>query len=153
MSEAAIPRRMNLSVQYACSDADLPTRADIRRWLRGAENGAAQLTVRFVDREEGQALNRDYRDKDYATNVLSFPYEVEPILCGDLVLCWPVLRDEALAQGKSLEEHAAHLIVHGCLHLQGFDHETDAEAAEMEGQERAIVQELGYADPYAGEER
>lgn len=153
MTIASSPRRLNLSVQYALQDADLPTRADIRRWLRGAEPGAAQITVRFVDRDEGQSLNRDYRGRDYATNVLSFPYEVEPVLCGDLVLCWPVLRDEAQAQRKTLQEHAAHLIVHGCLHLQGFDHETDAEAAEMEGLERAILQELGYADPYAGEDR
>lgn len=153
MTTASLPRRLNLSVQYALQDADMPTRADIRRWLRGAEPGAAQITVRFVDREEGQLLNRDYRGRDYATNVLSFPYEIEPVLCGDLVLCWPVLREEAQAQGKTLQEHAAHLVVHGCLHLQGFDHESDAEAAAMEGLECAILQELGYANPYAGEDR
>ena len=109
-----------------------------------------QITVRFVDAEEGQGLNREFRGKDYATNVLSFPYESEPVICGDLVICSPVVEREAKEQDKSLEAHIAHLIVHGMLHLQGYDHETSkADARRMENHERAILLALGYADPYS----
>ncbi len=149
MSPASIPRRLDLSVQYALSSEGLPTRQQIRTWVRAAEPGAAHVAVRFVEREEGQSLNSQYRGKDYATNVLSFPYETDPILEGDLVLCWPVVVDEASTQGISQEAHCAHLIVHGMLHLQGWDHETDEEAEEMEAEEREILATLGYPDPYA----
>lgn len=148
---SSIPRRLNLSVQYALPADGLPTRPQIRAWVRTAETGAAHVTVRFVGREEGLELNTQYRGKNYATNVLSFPYETDPILEGDLVLCWPVVADEAATQGISTEAHCAHLIVHGVLHLQGWDHETDAEAEEMEAEERTILAELGYPDPYAQE--
>ena len=148
---ATPPRRLNLSVQYVLQHTSLPDRTQLRRLIRAAEPGAAQLTVRFVDSEEGRGLNAEYRGKDYATNVLSFPYEVEPILAGDLVLCWPVVLEEALAQGKPVEAHCAHLIVHGVLHLQGWEHEEDAEAEEMEAEERTILAALGYPDPYANE--
>ncbi|NSL53717.1 rRNA maturation RNase YbeY [Uliginosibacterium aquaticum] len=148
---SAVPRRLNLSVQYALQAEGLPERSQLRGWIRAAEPGAAQLTVRFVDREEGRGLNAEYRGKDYATNVLSFPYEQEPILTGDLVLCWPVVVEEAAAQDKPVEAHCAHLIVHGVLHLQGWEHEEDAEAEEMEQEERTILAELGYPDPYANE--
>lgn len=146
-------KRLNLSVQYACPAANLPTRVQIRAWTRAALNvdgmRGGQITVRFVDAEEGQSLNRDYRHKDYATNVLSFPYALEPIVCGDLVLCAPVVAREAAEQGKPLEAHYAHLIVHGMLHLQGYDHETDeSEAQRMETQERALLATLTYPDPY-----
>jgi len=148
---ATPPRRLNLSVQYALQAPDLPDRTQLRRWIRAAEPGAAQLTVRFVEGVEGRTLNAGYRGKDYATNVLSFPYETEPVLLGDLVLCWPVVQEEAAAQGKSVEAHCAHLIVHGILHLQGWEHEEDAEADEMEAEERTILAALGYPDPYANE--
>lgn len=151
MPSASLPRRLNLSVQYALPREALPSRQTIRTWVRAAESGAAQVTVRFVDRDEGQALNAQYRAKDYATNVLSFPYETDPVLMGDLVLCWPVVVEEAHAQGITDETHCAHLIVHGILHLQGWDHETDEEAVEMEAKEREILAALGYPDPYAGE--
>ncbi len=151
MTIAPPARRLALSVQYALQHAALPERSLIRRWVRCAEPGAAQVTVRFVDAEEGRSLNAAYRGKDYATNVLSFPYETEPVLTGDLVLCWPVVLDEAAAQGKLPEAHAAHLVVHGVLHLQGWEHEDDAEAEEMEQEERTILAELGYPDPYANE--
>jgi probable rRNA maturation factor len=106
--------------------------------------------VRFVDGDEGRSLNRDYRGKDYATNVLSFPYASGENICGDLVLCQPVVEREAKEQGKSLEAHSAHLIVHGMLHLQGHDHETGrADAERMEALEREILANLGYPDPYA----
>lgn len=149
-------KRLNLSVQYACNTAGLPLRPQIRAWARatldvdGRRGG--QVTVRFVDAEEGQSLNRDYRNKDYATNVLTFSYELEPVVCGDLVVCAPVVAQEAVAQGKSPEAHYAHLIVHGMLHLQDYDHEeSEAEARQMEDQERAILAALGYPDPYADE--
>ena len=147
-------RRLNLSVQYACNKDHLPLRQKIQSWARAALNvdgmRGGQVTVRFVDAEEGQALNREFRNKDYATNVLSFPYESEPVVCGDLVICSPVVEREAKEQDKSLEAHIAHLIVHGMLHLQGYDHETSkADARRMENHERAILLALGYADPYS----
>lgn len=147
--------QLSLSVQYACKDAALPSRPQVRRWvswaLKATAPTTAAVTVRFVEAEEGQALNRDYRHKDYATNVLSFPYEFPPELAGDLVVCLPVVLKEASAQGKSAEAHFAHLIVHGMLHLQGYDHEDDGEAEEMEAVERQIMMKMGYEDPYAGE--
>ena len=149
-------RRLNLSVQYACNKDALPLRAQIRTWVRAAldVDGArgGQITVRLVDAEEGQELNRDYRGKDYATNVLSFPYEVDPVVCGDLVLCAPVVAREAAEQGKALDAHYAHLIVHGLLHLQGYDHELgEAQARQMEDHERTILASLGFTDPYLDE--
>ena len=147
-------RRLNLSVQYACNKDHLPLRQKIQSWARAALNvdgmRGGQIPVRFVDAEEGQGLNREFRGKDYATNVLSFPYESEPVICGDLVICSPVVEREAKEQDKSLEAHIAHLIVHGMLHLQGYDHETSkADARRMENHERAILLALGYADPYS----
>jgi probable rRNA maturation factor len=140
---------LHLSVQYACNDDGLPSRQRVRRWARATLIGDAEVTVRFVDAEEGQQLNRDYRGKDYATNVLSFAYSSEPTVTGDLVICVPVVLREAAAQGKQVEAHFAHLTVHGMLHLQGYDHETSAaEAARMENMEREILKRLGFADPY-----
>lgn len=139
---------LRLSVQYALKDAVLPTRAEVRKWARATRPGAAELTVRFVDAEEGRALNAQYRGKDYATNVLTFPYAREPLLSGDLVLCLPVVLREAAEQGKTATAHFAHLVVHGMLHLQGYDHETGAEARIMEQMERDILDRLGYPDPY-----
>ena len=147
-------KRLNLSVQYVCNKKGLPLRPQIRAWARAALNvdgmRGGQITIRFVDSEEGQSLNRDYRGKDYATNVLSFPYETEPVVCGDLVICTPVVEREAAEQGKSPEAHFAHLVVHGILHLQGYDHETGKkEARLMENHERAVLRTMGYADPYS----
>lgn len=144
---------LSLSVQYACKDAALPSRPQVRRWVRAALSTSgdlpAEVTVRFVDAEEGQVLNRDYRHKDYATNVLSFVYESESRVVGDLVVCLPVMLREAAEQGKSPEAHFAHLIVHGMLHLLGYDHETGAkDAARMEAKEREVLADLGYPDPY-----
>ncbi len=144
----ATPARLSLSVQYAVREASLPTRAEVRKWVRATRPGAAEVTVRFVDAEEGRALNAQYRGKDYATNVLTFPYAREPALSGDLVLCLPVVLREAAEQGKTASAHFAHLVVHGMLHLQGYDHETGAEARIMERMERDILDRLGYPDPY-----
>ena len=141
---------LSLVVQYACDIPGLPSRPQIRRWVRAACVGPAQVTVRFVDEAEAQLLNRDYRKKDYATNVLSFPYSADPVLIGDLVLCASVVMREAEQQRKAATAHFAHLILHGMLHLQGYDHATsDAEAERMETREREILAQFGYPDPYA----
>jgi len=135
----------------------LPLRPKIRAWVRAALDvdgkRGGQITIRFVEPEEGQSLNSNYRGKDYATNVLSFPYETAPFVAGDLVICAAVVEREAAEQGKTLEAHYAHLIVHGILHLQGYDHETgdetgDEHAQQMEAMERSILAQLGFADPY-----
>jgi probable rRNA maturation factor len=136
-------------VQYACNREGLPLRTDFVRWARAALTGGGTITIRLVDAEEGQELNRDYRGKDYATNVLSFPYDTEPLVMGDLVICPSVVAREAAEQNKPLDAHYAHLTVHGMLHLQGWDHEEDDEAQAMEDTEREILAALGYPDPYA----
>ncbi|WP_028995148.1 rRNA maturation RNase YbeY [Azonexus hydrophilus] len=147
----AASNRLDLSVQYACNREGLPLRADFVRWARAALIGGGQVTIRLVDADEGQALNRDYRGKDYATNVLSFPYETEPLVMGDLVICPAVVAREATEQNKPLAAHYAHLTVHGMLHLQGWDHEDDVEARDMEDEERTILAALGFPDPYGDE--
>jgi probable rRNA maturation factor len=140
--------RFSLAVQYACHHAALPSRPQVRRWARAAAETGVQVTVRFVDAEEGLMLNRSFRGKDYATNVLSFSYETQPVV-GDLVLCVPVVLREAREQKKSAAAHFAHMIVHGMLHLQGYDHETSVkEAVHMEAKEREILARFGVADPY-----
>ncbi len=137
-----------LHEQAATHRAALP-RHKVARWIRHALDQDAQVTVRIVDTEEGQALNRDYRHRDYATNVLTFDYDETP-LCADLVLCAPVVAREAREQNKNLQAHYAHLIVHGSLHAQGWDHETsEADALEMEARETQILAGLGFEDPYA----
>lgn len=140
--------RLNLSVQYACDRDGLPVRADFVRWARAALLGGGEVTIRLVDAEEGQTLNHEYRGKDYATNVLSFPYETEPVVMGDLVICPSVVAKEASEQKKPLDAHYAHLTVHGMLHLQGWDHENDDDAQAMENEEKDILAALGYPDPY-----
>jgi probable rRNA maturation factor len=145
--------KLTLSVQYA--DPRLKEsvpRTLIRRWIAAALFAPAELTVRFVDAAEGQTLNRDYRGKDYATNVLTFAYtedEDSEVTQADIILCTDVLEKEAAEQNKPLLDHAAHLIVHGVLHAQGYDHEDETEADEMEGIEIEILQQLGFANPYA----
>jgi probable rRNA maturation factor len=142
-------QRLNLSVQFAAGkDASQPKRTDFVTWARAALVGGGQITIRLVSPEEGQELNHNYRGKDYATNVLSFPYEREPVVCGDLVICPTVVAREAAEQKKTLLAHYAHLTVHGILHLQGFDHENAQEATLMETREREILATLGYPDPY-----
>lgn len=140
----------------------VPVLRTLRRWAvaaLGTGTAGANVTVRIVGSAEGRRLNRDWRDRDYATNVLSFGYSLPSgknggkrgSLHGDLVLCAPVVEKEARAQAKTLTAHYAHLVVHGLLHLQGYDHEDDAEAGRMERRERLILKRLGYADPYAAE--
>ncbi|MCS6762879.1 MAG: rRNA maturation RNase YbeY [Candidatus Protistobacter heckmanni] len=146
---------LSLSIQFpdASHKALLP-RARLRKWVAAAQQEDCAFTLRFVDAEEGRALNSDYRGKDYATNVLTFAYD-EDMPAGedehcqaDIVLCRPVVQAEAEAQGKTLEAHYAHLVVHGVLHAQGYDHERKAEAERMEALETGILAHLGFADPY-----
>lgn len=140
--------KLSLAVQYAVKPDAVPTRHQFRKWAMAALECDAEIALRIVDSEEGRDLNRDYRGKDYATNVLTFPLDDDPVLMGDIVLCAPVVEKEAVEQGKSLEAHYAHLTVHGILHMQGYDHETDKDAILMETLESQIVTKLGYADPY-----
>jgi probable rRNA maturation factor len=141
--------RLALTVQYAVAAATLPAPAALRRWARAALERDAAVTIRFVGTREGRRLNAGYRGRDYATNVLAFVYDEGVPLSGDLVLCAPVLRAEARAGGRTLAEHCAHLVVHGMLHLQGYDHDTDRRARRMEARETALLASLGIADPYA----
>jgi probable rRNA maturation factor len=145
---------LSLSLQFgALPDAALHRAAlprhRVARWLRHALHSDAEITVRIVGAEEGQALNRDYRGKDYATNVLTFDYTLEPVVTADLVLCAPVVAREAQENQKTLQAHYAHLLVHGALHAQGHDHETgEADAQAMEALEIDILARLGIENPY-----
>lgn len=141
---------LTLSLQFADAShrAHLP-RHKVARWIRAALAAPGEITVRIVGAEEGQALNREFRGKDYATNVLTFDYSHEPVVMADLIICAPVVEAEAREQKITLEAHYAHLLVHGTLHAQGDDHEDEAEAVEMESKETAILAGLGFADPYA----
>ena len=141
---------LRLSLQFAdARHRGTLARTDVARWIRAALAAPAEITVRVVDDDEGLALNRQFRGQDHATNVLTFPYDDAPMLRADLVLCAPVVEAEAKAQGISLVAHYAHLIVHGTLHAQGFDHERAADAKRMEARETEILIGLGFADPYA----
>lgn len=151
--------RIELDIQRAI-DTDYPSDEQLLLWCKHGlrqRTAPSELTIRLVDSEEGLALNSQWRQRDYATNVLSFPAEVPeglldiPLL-GDLVICVPVVAREAQEQGKSLDAHWAHLVIHGCLHLLGYDHIDDQEAEEMEALEREMLADLGYPDPYAESE-
>lgn len=142
---------LGLTIQFAVAKEDLPGRGVFRQWAKAALLTDADVTLRLVDVEEGRLLNQNYRGKDYATNVLTFAYgtDEEGLLSGDIVLCAPIVAEEAAAQGKTLTAHYAHMVVHGMLHLQGYDHETgEAEAIAMEAVESFIMQRLGFPDPY-----
>jgi probable rRNA maturation factor len=124
-------------------------RSRLRVFAQAALERPVQVTLRLVDEAEGRRLNRDFRGKDHPTNVLTFVYDEADPLSGDVVLCAPLVAAEARSQHKELEAHYAHLVVHGMLHLQGYDHESDAEASVMEARETEILGKLGYPDPYA----
>lgn len=135
-------------VQYATNSTDVPTRPQFRRWVKAALTQEAEIVLRIVDEAEGCELNHQFRNKDYATNVLTFVYDDTQPLTGDIVLCAPVVSKEAQQQHKNLIAHYAHLTVHGILHLQGYDHIEEAEAVVMEQLETQILARLGYDDPY-----
>jgi len=140
--------KISLAVQYATDAEHLPARAQFRRWIKAALQRDVQITLRIVDEDEGRVLNRDFRGKDYATNVLTFVYDDAQPLSGDIVICAPVVEKEAREQHKDVLAHYAHLTIHAALHLQGYDHENEQDAAEMEARETALLAKLGYADPY-----
>ncbi len=141
--------RLALHLQVVSRAAPVPTSAQVRRWARAALKGSAEITVRIVGAAEARILNRRYRGRDYAANVLSFPYALRRgLVQGDIVLCAPVIAREALVQGKAVEAHLAHLTVHALLHLQGYDHLRRRDAARMETMEKKLLAKLGYPDPY-----
>ena len=141
---------LSLSLQFADKrHRDHLPRHRVARWIRAALAADGEITVRIVDADEGQTLNREFRQKDYATNVLTFDYATEPVVMADLVLCAPVIEREAQEQGKSLAAHYAHMLAHGTLHAQGWDHLKKKEAEAMEAHEREILASLGFDDPYA----
>jgi len=135
-------------VQYVTTSSDVPTRPQFRRWVNAALMQDAEIVLRLVDEAEGRELNQQFRQKDYATNVLTFVYDDTEPLTGDIVLCAPVVSKEAQVQHKPLLAHYAHMTVHGVLHLQGYDHIEDAEAVRMEQLEMQILARIGYDDPY-----
>jgi len=140
---------LSLSLQFADkSHRDSLPRHKVARWIKAALDTDAEIAVRIVGADEGQALNQDFRKKNYATNVLTFDYAQEPVVMADLVICAPVIEQEAAEQGKTLEAHYAHMLVHGTLHAQGWDHIKKKEAEAMEAREREILAALGFADPY-----
>jgi probable rRNA maturation factor len=148
--QPALPA-LRLSLQFAdASHRALLPRHRVRRWLRASLTAPAELTVRFVGADEGRELNRRFRDQDYATNVLTFGYQIEPLIVADLVLAAPVVEREARERGLDLAAHYAHLLVHGALHAQGMAHERAGEARRMQARESAVLAALGFADPYAG---
>lgn len=142
---------LRLTIQFAVNAVDqteIPSRLLFRKWVKAGLNKPAEIVIRIVGRHEGETLNHNFRGKRSATNVLTFVYADEAPLSGDIVLCAPVIWEEAQQQGKNLVAHYAHLTIHGVLHLQGYDHVSDRDAAVMESLETEIITRLGYADPY-----
>ena len=140
--------KLSLSVQYASAAPHLPTRTQLRRWINIALQRDVNITLRLVDKPEGRELNKKYRGKNYATNVLTFVYNDAELLEGDVVICAPVVQQEAMDQHKGLLAHYAHLTLHAVLHLQGHGHDNEADAAGMEAWETALMLKLRYPDPY-----
>lgn len=144
---------LRVALQHASREKGLPTDEDFQRWAQAAlQPESAEVVIRIVDEEESRQLNRDYRGRDKPTNVLSFPFEAPPEVAmehlGDLVICAPVVAEEAAWQGKLLQHHWAHMVVHGMLHLQGYDHQNQEEAEQMESLEQKLLEDMGIPDPY-----
>ena len=136
------------SVTYACDRTGLPSTQQLRRWVMAALRVDAEINVLIAEREEATQLNQQYRGKDYAPNVLTFAFSEDPMVAADIMICAPVVKEEAQQQGKSLMSHFAHMMVHGVLHAQGYDHEVEAQAELMEQIEIQTLTKLGYANPY-----
>ncbi len=145
---ATRPSTLQLTIIGREKFAGLPARSTLRRWVRMALQHDAQLNLVFVNASAGRRLNREFRGRDYATNVLTFAYARKPLVAADIVLCAPVLRREARQGGRSLRSHVAHLVIHGVLHAQGFDHESRREALTMQAREQQLLARLRIADPY-----
>lgn len=148
-TERTASARLSLSVQLGDEIDALPaSRAQLRRWVAASIPSDAQIVLRFVGTREGRALNTTYRDRDYATNVLTFDYENNEALQADIVICLPIVQREARAQGKTLQAHLAHLVLHGVLHASGLEHDTDEGAAHMQARETALLARFGLPDPW-----
>jgi probable rRNA maturation factor len=144
--------RLRLQIQIDPEAGELPVgRAQLRRWVASALSADAQFVLRFVGQAEGRALNRQFRGRNRPTNVLTFDYGADPVVTADIVICMPVVRTEAAAQGKSEADHLGHLVVHGVLHAQGHDHQDEEEAERMEARETAILRRFGIGDPYGAQ--
>lgn len=140
--------KIHLTLQNASSELATPTKKQFLKWAKAALRVDTEVTIRIVDKDEGQAFNLAYRGKDYATNVLTFPLSETPHLIGDIIICAPIVIEEAHAQQKPIEAHFAHLTVHGILHLHGYDHEVEKQADLMESIEVTTLVKLGFSDPY-----
>jgi len=149
-----MPTKLTIEIQYAnpaieAAVSRVANTSVIKKWVRAATGHGGLLTLRFVNTAEGKKLNFSFRKKDYATNVLTFPYELSKnTLAADIIFCLPIIRKEAKEQNKLLKAHLAHLIVHGCLHAQAYDHETKKDAEKMEALELNILSQLGFTNPY-----
>jgi len=149
------PSKLEIDIQFANNSIEekvlaIASTVTMKKWVKETIQLSGLITLRFVNAAEGKKLNFAFRNKDYATNVLTFPYELtKKTLTTDIIFCLPVIQKEALGQGKTVKAHLAHLIIHGCLHAQGLDHESDKEARKMEGKEIALMQSLGFDNPYA----
>ena len=149
------PSKLEIDIQFANNSIEekvlaIASAVTMKKWVKEAIQLSGLITLRFVNAAEGKKLNFAFRNKDYATNVLTFPYELtKKTLTTDIIFCLPVIQKEALGQGKTVKAHLAHLIIHGCLHAQGLDHEGDKETKKMEGKEIALLKSLGFDNPYA----
>lgn len=150
-----LPSKLEIDIQFANASIEekvlaIASPITMKRWVKATVQLSGLITLRFVNLAEGKKLNFAFRNKDYATNVLTFPYELtKKTLTTDIIFCLPIIQKEASGQGKTVKAHLAHLIIHGCLHAQGLDHESDKEAKKMEGKEIALMKSLGFDNPYA----
>ncbi len=155
VSKQAPSSKLDIDIQFASAAIEdkvlaIASLAAIKKWVKAATRLNGLITLRFVNAAEGKKLNFAFRNKDYATNVLTFPYELtKKTLAADIIFCLPIVQKEAREQAKTAKAHLAHLIIHGCLHAQSLDHESNAEASKMENKEIAILKSLGFANPYA----
>ena len=155
ISKQSSPSKLEIDIQFASAAIEekvfaIASQAAIKKWVKAVVGLNGLITLRFVNAAEGKKLNFAFRNKDYATNVLTFPYELSnKTLTADIIFCLPVIQKEAAEQNKTVKAHLAHLIIHGCLHAQGLDHESDQEAKKMEVKEIALLTSMGFANPYA----
>ena len=154
ISKQSSPSKLEIDIQFASASIEdkvlaIASSTIMKKWVKATIQLSGLITLRFVNSAEGKSLNFAFRNKDYATNVLTFAYELtKKTLSADIIFCLPVIQKEALGQGKTVKAHLAHLIIHGCLHAQGLDHENDKEAKKMEGKEIIILKSLGFTNPY-----